>query len=65
MSNARTDHAAADLAMRDHFPTCPRCGDLCGRMAYRCSDCGAKLYEQAEPAWLEDVPPTIGEDDSP
>lgn len=27
----------------DHFPTCPRCGNLCGRLAVICADCGARL----------------------
>lgn len=31
--------------MSDHYPTCPRCGNLCGRLAARCADCHAKLYE--------------------
>jgi hypothetical protein len=28
-----------------NYPTCPHCGNLCGRLARLCSDCGAFLYE--------------------
>ena len=27
----------------DNFPACPRCGNLCGRLAIVCADCGARL----------------------
>ncbi len=29
----------------DHFPACPRCGDLCGRLAQVCAECGTRLYD--------------------
>jgi tRNA(Ile2) C34 agmatinyltransferase TiaS len=34
-----------DNLLPDHFPSCPRCGNLCGRLAVRCADCGARLFE--------------------
>lgn len=27
------------------YPSCPHCGNLCGRLARVCADCGAFLYE--------------------
>lgn len=43
-----------DLAEPDHYPTCPICGNLCGRLARVCVDCGARLYEPgAEPVDAE------------
>lgn len=32
-------------AFPDHSPSCPQCGNLCGRLARICADCGAFLYE--------------------
>lgn len=36
--------ARSDAYALDHFPTCPHCGNLCGRLASKCADCGAQLY---------------------
>lgn len=33
--------------MSDHYPTCPRCGDLCGKLARICVSCGARLILSA------------------
>lgn len=27
-----------------HYPACPSCGNLCGRLAQVCADCGALLF---------------------
>ena len=40
--NAGRDAATMDLLALDHYPTCPRCGDLCARGSSSC-DCGAHL----------------------
>jgi predicted amidophosphoribosyltransferase len=29
----------------DSFPCCPHCGNLCGKLARLCADCGSFLYE--------------------
>jgi hypothetical protein len=42
-----------DLGALDHYPTCPRCGDLCGRLARICVECGAELF--ASPVDLADA----------
>lgn len=54
--NAALDAAASDRIQPDHYPACPRCGNLCGVLARVCVDCGARLYPEpkAELA-LEDV----------
>ena len=33
-----------ERATPDHLPTCPHCGNLCGRLATKCADCGCALY---------------------
>jgi predicted amidophosphoribosyltransferase len=38
----------AGLVEPDHYPTCPRCGNLCGRLAVICADCGARLKPTPE-----------------
>ncbi len=43
--NAARKARAADLATCDHFPSCPHCGEACGRLARVCADCGSFLYE--------------------
>jgi len=45
VKTARQYADALDLILGDHFPTCPRCGNLCGRLARVCVDCGCRLYE--------------------
>lgn len=32
-----------DVTTGDHYPTCPRCGDLCGVLAAICVNCGCRL----------------------
>jgi len=32
------------VTLPDSFPTCPQCGNLCGKLARLCADCGAFLY---------------------
>jgi ribosomal protein L32 len=27
----------------DHYPSCPRCGNICGVAATKCWECGARL----------------------
>lgn len=34
-----------DHWLPDHFPSCPRCGNLCGRLARVCAGCGTRLHE--------------------
>jgi predicted amidophosphoribosyltransferase len=34
-----------DSWLPDHLPTCPHCGNLCGKLAQVCYDCGARLYD--------------------
>jgi hypothetical protein len=41
---------ALDHVLPDHEPTCPRCGDLCPRLARICAGCGAQLYESLRAA---------------
>lgn len=41
---AASRQRANDLNALDHFPTCPHCGNLCGRLATKCADCGCALY---------------------
>jgi hypothetical protein len=35
------------VGIGDHYPTCPRCGSLCGVLAEVCADCGERLYPSA------------------
>ena len=44
--NAALDAAASDRIQPDHYPACPRCGNLCGVLARICVDCGARLYTE-------------------
>ncbi len=37
-------HADTDRHLLDHFPVCPHCGELCGRLAEVCSACGSRLF---------------------
>lgn len=46
--NAALDAAASDRIQPDHYPACPRCGNLCGVLAVICADCGARLYLEPE-----------------
>jgi len=41
--NAAYRAHARESVTPDHFPTCPRCGELCGKLAIICADCGARL----------------------
>lgn len=36
----------ADLATQDHWPACPRCGDLCEPGSVVCVECGCRLVER-------------------
>jgi hypothetical protein len=36
-----------------NYPTCPHCGEVCGRLARVCADCGAYLYEPTPSDRLE------------
>lgn len=38
-------YRAHEAVTADSMPACPRCGNLCGRLARICVDCGAKLYD--------------------
>ena len=40
---ARRAHRA-DFYALDGYPTCPRCFNICGRLASKCADCGAELF---------------------
>jgi ribosomal protein L32 len=42
-----------DHVMPDHYPVCPSCGNLCGRLARICADCGVSLM--ATPGDLRDA----------
>jgi len=44
--NARALADATDALQPDHFPACPNCGNLCGKLARICVDCGWRLYEE-------------------
>lgn len=41
--NAATRAQQSDRYGIDLYPSCPRCGNLCGRLAVVCADCGARL----------------------
>jgi predicted amidophosphoribosyltransferase len=52
----------------DHYPTCPHCGNLCGKLARVCYDCGAHLYDDvtnAGRAKREDSSPHKEREDYP
>lgn len=46
MGYTAADYALrADLDAPDHFPTCPRCGDLLEPDALVCVECGTRTME--------------------
>ena len=44
MTDRATDRRRGDLLAPDRYPTCPACGNLCGKLARICADCGAQLF---------------------
>jgi hypothetical protein len=44
-TTSRGDSHSTDALSLDRYPSCPQCGNICGRLARLCADCGAFLYE--------------------
>lgn len=62
---ARTRQRANDALSLDRFPSCPHCGNLCGKLARVCYDCGAHLFQDVtndgrRRLTAEDATPTKG-----
>lgn len=70
MTTTAAGRAAQDNGLApDHFPACPHCGNLCGKLARLCADCGAFLYhptadDRLVRSRLHGKPPS-GEDSHP
>lgn len=52
----RGDEGQASRCNVMFFPECPHCGNLCGRLAQRCYQCGTKLYMETKSPQSRRVP---------
>jgi hypothetical protein len=43
MAGDASSKRSHEQATSDHYPACPRCGNICGVCATKCADCGARL----------------------
>lgn len=49
--NARTE--PRDRISPDHYPECPKCHDICGRLARVCASCGTALFDPRDAVGVE------------
>lgn len=55
---SRIDRAKGwDAVTPDQFPSCPHCGNLCGKLARVCYDCGAHLFDDVTNDGRRRLPP--------